>query len=329
MGTRPKQERMKVLYIGGYLRIGSTLLDRLLGECDGFVSIGELRRVWEENFGEDQPCGCGAPFSACSFWRAVIKDAYGGFDRVDLDKIVSLKCRVDRMRYIPQLMSPWQIPGYRRALTKYSDILAKLYTGIQKVSGGRVIIDSSKDPSYAYLLANLPNIDLYVVHLVRDSRAVSYSWLRKKIKHEVVYGGKKVYMPQRGPMDSSIGWTRANLLLEPLKFCGIKYMRVRYEDLLAAPRSILLNILALLQEEQSLPFLVGHTAKLRIAHTVAGNPMRFRRGHIELCLDEEWKRGMRPVDRQIVTAMTWPLLSKYGYLRCSDRISVSEENLKR
>jgi hypothetical protein len=329
MGTRPTQERTKVLYIGGYLRIGSTILDRLLGECEGFVSVGELRRVWEENFAEDQPCGCGAPFSTCSFWRAVIKGAYGGFDEANLGEIIRLKSRVDRMRYIPQLMSPWRLPRYRKALAKYSDVVTRLYTGIQEVSGERVIIDSSKDPSYAYLLANLPDIDLYVVHLVRDSRAVSYSWLRTKIKHEVGNGSKKVYMPQRGPIDSSVGWTRANLLIEPLRYCGVNYMRVRYEDLLAAPQSVLLDILAVLREEQSLPFLDGHSAKLGLAHTVAGNPMRFRHGVIELCLDEEWKRAMRPVDRRVVTAMTLPLLSRYGYLRRSDGITVSEEDRKR
>ena len=35
--------RTKVLFIGGYGRSGSTLLDRLLGQIDGFVSVGEVR----------------------------------------------------------------------------------------------------------------------------------------------------------------------------------------------------------------------------------------------------------------------------------------------
>lgn len=306
--------RIKVLYIGGYLRIGSTLLDRMLGQCEGFVSVGELRRIWEENFAEDQPCGCGVPFSACGFWRSVVEEAYGGFERVDPDDVIRLKRRVDRMRHIPQLMSPRKSPSYGEALDEYTGVLGRLYAAIQERSGAQVIIDSSKDPSYAYLLANLPNVNLHVVHLVRDSRAVAYSWLRKKVKHETNDGNKKVYMPRLGPVESAVGWTRANLLMEPLGLCGVKCLTVRYEDLLSEPRLVLRTILALLGEEQSLPFLDGHTAELGVAHTVAGNPMRFRHGTTELRPDDEWKGGMRRADRRIVEAMTLPLLSKYGYL---------------
>ena len=36
----------KVLFIGGYGRSGSTLLDRVLGSTDGFFSAGELRSLF-------------------------------------------------------------------------------------------------------------------------------------------------------------------------------------------------------------------------------------------------------------------------------------------
>jgi hypothetical protein len=308
------QNKVKVLYIGGYLRIGSTLLDRMLGQCEGFVSVGELRRLWEESFAEDQPCGCGEPFSGCEFWRAVIEEAYGGLDQIDPADAAQLKQRVDRMRYIPQLMSPRKSRGYHEALTRYSGILERLYGAIREVSGSRVIIDSSKDPSYAHLLANVPNVDLHVVHLVRDSRAVAYSWLRKKVKHEAK-NGSKVYMPRRGPVESSVGWSRANLLVEPTRLRGVGYLLIRYEDLLADPETVLQKIMTGLGEEgPDLPFLDGRTAELEAAHTVAGNPMRFRHGSIELRPDEEWRSGMAPADRRAVTAMTWPLLLRYGYL---------------
>jgi hypothetical protein len=47
---------------------------------------------------------------------------------------------------------------------------------------------------------------------------------------------------------------------------------------------------------------------------VSGNPSRFRTGKIELQLDEEWKVKMRGADKNVVTALTAPLLLKYGYL---------------
>jgi hypothetical protein len=55
------------------------------------------------------------------------------------------------------------------------------------------------------------------------------------------------------------------------------------------------------------------TVTLAPTHSVKGNPDRFRTGPIEIRLDDEWRRAMRPRDRRVVTALTWPLLLRYGY----------------
>lgn len=71
----------------------------------------------------------------------------------------------------------------------------------------------------------------------------------------------------------------------------------------------------MLQENYAkLPFTDEHTVELETNHTVEGNPMRFQQGTVELHLDEEWKKGMKRTDRRISTALTWPLLLRYGYL---------------
>jgi len=48
--------------------------------------------------------------------------------------------------------------------------------------------------------------------------------------------------------------------------------------------------------------------ELDTKHTVSGNSMKFRRGNIQLRLDEEWKRNMKTSAARLVTAPTWPLL---------------------
>ena len=58
----------------------------------------------------------------------------------------------------------------------------------------------------------------------------------------------------------------------------------------------------------------GREISLSLDHTVSGNPGRFRKGTIELRADEEWKAKMRGADKNVVTALTAPLLLKYGYL---------------
>ena len=71
----------KVLYIAGSGRSGSTILDNILGELDGFVSAGEVRFLWERGMRDDRTCACGEPFSSCPFWGDVLTRAYGGCSR--------------------------------------------------------------------------------------------------------------------------------------------------------------------------------------------------------------------------------------------------------
>ena len=63
---------IKLVYIAGYPRSGSTLLLRLLGAAPGYFAIGELHEVWLRSFIEDQLCGCGRSFSECDFWEQVV-----------------------------------------------------------------------------------------------------------------------------------------------------------------------------------------------------------------------------------------------------------------
>jgi hypothetical protein len=53
---------------------------------------------------------------------------------------------------------------------------------------------------------------------------------------------------------------------------------------------------------------------LSVDYTVSGNQSRFRTGKIELRPDEEWKVKMRGADKNVVTALTAPLLLNYAYL---------------
>lgn len=305
---------MKLVFIGGFGRSGSTLLVRMLGEMPGVSFIGELEYVWEQYFTDKQPCGCGASFMGCPFWKAVVEEAYGGFERVELDEVLRLKHGVDRMRYIPHLA--FRGRGLMRlgSLPEYSDVLGRFYEAIGEVSGGRVIVDSSKIPSYAYTLANLPGVELYVVQLVRDSRAVAHSWLRKKVKHEI--RGREVLMHRHGVVNSSLGWMRTHALTEPLRLVVPpgRYARIRYEDLVSDPERTMSVITTLLGEDGAgLSFIEGRKVALGANHSIEGNPMRFERGEVELRLDDEWKRDMKLADRRAATSLTWPLLLRYGY----------------
>ena len=48
-------------------------------------------------------------------------------------------------------------------------------------------------------------------------------------------------------------------------------------------------------------------------HTIHGNPVRFDRGAIRVRPDQEWVQAQETRDRRMVTAMTAPMLARYGY----------------
>jgi hypothetical protein len=47
---------------------------------------------------------------------------------------------------------------------------------------------------------------------------------------------------------------------------------------------------------------------------VAGNPVRFRHGEIEIREDERWRREMPGTSKALVTALTFPTLLRHGFL---------------
>src|SRR3954468_13170726 len=96
----------RVVYVGGVIRSGSTLLDRMLGELPGHVAVGELCYLWQHSVKLDRACGCGEPFSQCSLWSAVGEKGFGGWASADVDEMIALQLSLDATRDIPALVAP-------------------------------------------------------------------------------------------------------------------------------------------------------------------------------------------------------------------------------
>ena len=93
-----------------------------------------------------------------------------------------------------------------------------------------------------------------------------------------------------------------------------RYLLLRYEDFVSDPKRALEQILEFVEEAPlPLPLVDESTVRLAPTHSVSGNPSRFKTGTVELRDDREWVHEMRTVDRLFVTALTSPLLRRYGY----------------
>jgi hypothetical protein len=305
-------DRIKVLYIAGLGRSGTTLLGNILGQVDGFVSVGEIRLIWDHGLVMNKICGCGAPFEECEMWQPVFSEAFGGMSKVDARKMIHLRETWARTKHIPLMLTS---PGRRligQRLPEYLDALEKLYRAIQTVTGSRVIVDTSKFPSYGFVLGMAPSVDLRVVHFVRDPRAVAYSWMRKKLQPDPE---TPEYTPQESPTGTSLRWAARNLGTEALwRRSKERYLMLRYEDFVAEPRRVIERALEVVDEGIApLPHVGEHEVKLGANHNIWGNPNRFQTGLVRLRPDDEWASRMRPEDRRLITALTFPLLTRYGY----------------
>jgi hypothetical protein len=51
----------------------------------------------------------------------------------------------------------------------------------------------------------------------------------------------------------------------------------------------------------------------KAVHTVAGNADRMRSGPLTVRLDDAWRTDLPTRSRRLVSALTAPLLARYGY----------------
>ena len=324
---------MKVLFIVGKGRSGSTLLENLLGQLDGWFSAGETIYVLDWGLLRNYTCGCGKPMHSCEIWTSIFDDAFGADWRngtVRLPSTAAVKrwtdapqVRVDDLWKLQQRVVRWHWalriaaarPGRLRwvELGAYASVVDTLYRSIGSVTNAKVIVDSSKNPAYPPLWGQARSVEPYAVQLVRDPRAVTFSWQRHK---EWPGDEEPAEMPRFGATYSSASWMARNLLSEVVRrrLGPSRSKLLRYEDLIAAPRAHVEAITELLDEPtDGLPVSADGTTTLEPGHTAGGNPSRFATGSIKVQLDDEWTRSASRSATRLTTALTSPLLRRYGY----------------
>lgn len=319
----------QVIYIAGSGRSGSTLFELLLAETVSATATGELRHVWSSGFLGAHLCGCGVPLNECPQWGPMLLKLASEVDplsmagalrhiernRFLLEHLVAA-WRSRRLAWRPhspvlgQRQRPWRAP--QQDLGRYLAGLSALYR-IVLSSDDVVMTNSSKSPVHAMLLARAIDAPLHVVHLVRDSRAVAFSWTRQRENPGSVHGKR---MPQYDSARSARDWLSYQFGSLWLRYVATSYQVVRYEDFVDRPRTVVLATLARqgFAESRLRPVWGSeHEVTLSRHHTTHGNPMRFKTGTIKIAADEEWRRAMPRRAFVSTTARTLPLLLAYRY----------------
>jgi len=290
--------KIKVLYIAGSGRSGTTLLARLLGELDGFVNVGEAARylcdgnMQVRQAAKQVPCGCGRPILECPFWSEKV--------RLMPAELSHEGARMVRTRRFPSLLMASRasrVPMQYRAILS---ALVGIYREIARETNCRVIVDSSKHPANALLLSLAPEIDLHVLHVVRSPRRVVASWSKKKA-YLVAQPARKIIAL----------WWADNLLSEALKIKARSYRRVRYEDFVKDPGKWVQQAATdVVENAPPVSFINNAEATVRRQHTLAGNPDKLEVGKIRIADGNDTLAG---AVKWFVNLSTFPLLLRYHY----------------
>lgn len=315
MGGQPSEHAAaaatptRILFVAGTGRSGSTLLGNALGSLPGAISVGEVKYGLRRGLAEGGFCGCRRPVRECELWSAAFTAVLGAVptpaEALALDERLSAAVRTRRV--------PWWVAGRSSSeVTELADLLGRLLVEVARLSGASVVVDSSKLPSYGALLARSPLLDVRTVLLVRDPRAVAWSWQRVGASQEVA--GFEEEMERFTPAKSSLMWLESagstRLLAQrdrrPL-------LSVRYEDLVRDPARELARIADFAGLPPDVSFVGATGLDLAPSHGIAGNPNRVRSGPVTLRSDDEWADRLPAGQRRVVSALTFPLRGAHGY----------------
>lgn len=303
---------LTILYIAGAGRSGSTILERILGTLPQTMTAGELYRLWIDRGIPQKTCSCGAALGNCPFWEDILQRCFPTGDRERITpELVSLHHALDHSRHIPKLLLTGMLPPIQKQLKSYQAYLEILYRAVAEHTNARILVDSSKVPSRALILAGIPGFEVYVIHLVRDVRALAYAWQKT-----VQYIPNSTWEIQRyTPHQTLQFWIACNLFSESLAW-KLPYQRIRYETFAQYPQQTLQELIDRIPtlEGENLPFQ-GETSQIHLSpfHSIAGNPIRFQSGLTSITLDDSWKTHLNPATARRLTMLAAPFLKRYGY----------------
>lgn len=308
------KRKTKVLLITGSGRSGSTILDSIIGRDPDVFSGGEINFFWDRGVQQNRPCACGEDFKCCSVWGEVTRRFFEQRPDIKPEAMAADAQGLYRMRFFPLIQFPRLFPEIYAKAERYADVLRVLYSAIADVTGSSVIVDSSKTPMHGFVLSLIPTLDVKVLHLVRDPRAVAFSWKKKWLYDDS--RSDPIFMKQFGAVRSTVIWNFFNYYSLKLAYLfGSRYRLLKYEDFTRTPEKTLDAIYEFIDTATSDgTFSKDGQVLLPCNHIFSGNPVRFQQGTTQIVPDLAWETQMPRLDKSLVAFTALPLMKKFGYI---------------
>lgn len=289
---------MRALYIVGDSRSGSTLLQHLLSLQEGVVALGEVRRL-EPMVRAGESCACGEVLDRCPFWTGIASRI--GRPLLEVPTVSGLgpwRRRLDQGADWTALAMGLELA--RRIVSREQRLAVEsslgIYRAAAEMTGGRVVVDSSKVPSqFLHLRARAPGL-VRPVFLVRDGRAISHSKLQRRKDHTAARVARQ-FLNVSGSMLALRRVVPGSTL-------------VRYEDLCRNPAAVLEEILRPLD----VPVRTTDLSRLPpVRHDLGGSPRFKGSGSGAIKLDERWRTEMPKEDLATFEKIAGRMNRRLGY----------------
>jgi hypothetical protein len=288
---------------------GSTLLSFLLGAHPEIATVGEMF-IAQGIYPETYVCSCGQRIGECPFWRRIsmemaargipydVRRNEASFSANGVGRVSHLLLAAEPRGPVLETARSAAlalIPGAKREFDRrlrINEALAEVVTGLRDA---RAFVDASKRPGRLLHLRRIPSLDIRVIHMVRDGRAVTRSTMRNL---------------DRKAEDGARSWLGAARDAERLRrqFPADRWLTLRYEDLCLDPKTTLDRISGFIGVTAG-----GGVPDFRsVDHHIIGNRMRLSHTS-EISLDERWRTEMPADQIRAVERIAGPTLERYGY----------------
>ena len=295
------KETIRVIYIMGMGRSGSTLLNIILGNHPEIESFGDLIDLTRFGWLNNELCSCGKNGNDCPFWSRV-QHEWVKYASITIEEYLALQNTFEHIRSIPRLCKEKVRKSTKFML--YEDHTLLLFKAIRAVSNKPFIADASKTPGRAFALSLMPEIDLRLIHLVRDARGVAFS-------------KKKPTIPPATPvLVSAVIWVLVNIFSTWVcrQLGAEKARRIRYEDFTDTPEKILNEIGPLSGVDLTdIAAAVSVGESMHIGHIIAGNRIRMDGGVLPRSADREWTGKPSINERCLIKIIAGGLMRYYGF----------------
>jgi hypothetical protein len=319
-----------VAYILAASHSGSTLLAMLLNAHPEVCSIGELQ-LGNLDGGEQYPCSCGCLIKACPFWQRVssaITSRGIPFDVMAARTSYTSGATAYTRRLLKPLLRPPLLEGMRdlalglspqwqRQIGSFRQRNLALVESLCEISGARVIVDSSKSGLRLKYLRTIAGLDVKVIRLIRDGRAVALTYTDPAnyadTTNPALRGGGTGGGRERERLaiaSAAQEWRRSNEEAENAlrDLDPSQWIAVHYEELCTDTPAELSRIFTFLGLE---PQRAAGDFRA-VEHHVVGNGMRLDTTS-EVRLDDRWRSALSAEDLRQFDAVAGGLNRHYGY----------------